>query len=56
MESQYKELKIASTHEEDRLKLITQENEDLTVEIDELTTKISKWYLALKSSMFYHGV
>ena len=42
MESEYTELKKAVAHEEDLLKRITKENEDLANEIDHLQAIIKK--------------
>ena len=43
MESQYVELTKACEHEDKRLKTISRENEDLSIEIDNLSRKIAKW-------------
>lgn len=43
MESQYSELQRACEHEQSLLKKITQQVDDILIEIDNLTRKISKW-------------
>lgn len=43
MESAFSELKKACGHENMALKKITQETDDILIEIDNLTRKIVKW-------------